>query len=69
MMSTPAATRVESVRENRAIVTFSTTSPIFIGSFSFTASQWRRPVSVFRNFFSPKMPMIVPGGKRRTRSP
>ena len=32
MMSTPAATSVESVREKRAIVTFSTTSPIFIGS-------------------------------------
>jgi hypothetical protein len=38
-MSTPAATRVESVREKRAIVTFRTTSPIFIGIFSLIRSQ------------------------------
>ena len=34
MMSTPAATSVESVREKRAIVIFSTVSPMRIGSFS-----------------------------------
>ena len=47
MMSTPAATSVESVREKRAIDTFSTTSPIFIGSFSLNLSQFCRPFSVF----------------------
>ena len=44
MMSTPAATSVESVREKRAIVTFRTTSPIFIGSFSLMRSQSWRPL-------------------------
>ena len=46
MMSTPAATSVESVREKRAIVTLRTTSPIFIGIFSFVRSQSWRPGSV-----------------------
>ena len=61
MMSTPAATRVESVREKRAIVTLRTTSPIFIGSRSFSASQRRRPSSVFRNLLTPKTAAIAPG--------
>ena len=46
MMSTPAATRVESVREKRAIVTLRTTSPIFIGILSLIRSQSWRPASV-----------------------
>jgi hypothetical protein len=52
---------VESVREKRAIVTFRTTSPIFIGSLSLIRSQRWRPVSVFRNFLIPKIEPIVPG--------
>ena len=47
MMSTPAATSVESVREKRAIVIFSTVSPIRIGSFSLKRSHFWRPFSVF----------------------
>src|SRR6476646_11804293 len=46
MMSTPAATSVDSVRENRAIVTFNTVSPIRIGSFSLKQSHTWRPLSV-----------------------
>ena len=61
MMSTPAATRVESVREKRAIVTLRTTSPIFIGSFSLIRSQRLRPASVLRNLLMPKIAAIVPG--------
>ena len=47
MMSTPAATSVESVREKRAMVILSTVSPIRIGSFSLRVSQPLRPLSVF----------------------
>src|ERR1700730_8568216 len=47
MMSTPAATSVESVGENRAIVIFNTVSPMRIGSFSLRVSHFFRPLSVF----------------------
>jgi hypothetical protein len=60
-MSTPAATSVESVREKRAIVTLRTTSPIFIGSRSFSRSHRRRPASVLRNRLIPKTLAIEPG--------
>ena len=53
MMSTPAATRVESVREKRAIVTLSTTWPIFIGTFSLMRSHTWRPRSVFFRRMTP----------------
>ncbi len=46
MMSTPAATSVESEREKRASATFWTTSPIFIGILSLKRSQSWRPFSV-----------------------
>ena len=55
MMSTPAATRVERVREKRAIVTLRTTSPIFIGIFSLSRSHSCRPRSLLLKRFSPKM--------------
>ena len=47
MMSTPAATSVASVRSSRAIVTLSTTSPIFSGIRSLIRSHFWRPDSVF----------------------
>ena len=46
MMSTPAATRVDSVREKRASAIFRTTSPIFIGTRSLKRSHSWRPRSV-----------------------
>lgn len=46
MMSTPDATSVASVREKRAIVTFLTTSPIFIGARSLMRSHFLRPDSL-----------------------
>ena len=46
MMSTPAATSVESVRAKRAIVIFRVVSPICSGRRSRTRSQTRRPASV-----------------------
>ena len=54
MMSTPAATSVESVREKRAIVTLRTTWPIFIGIFSLKRSQSLRPLSIFFQRRKPK---------------
>ena len=57
MMSTPDATSVDSVREKRAIVTFKTTSPIFIGSASLKRSHFLRPLS---DFFQRKKPKIEP---------
>src|SRR5947209_20103440 len=39
MIGTPAAVRDDSVRDHRAIATFCTTSPIFIGIRSLKASQ------------------------------
>ena len=61
MMSTPAATSVESVREKRAIVTLRTTSPIFIGSLSLIRSQRWRPVSRLLVLRIPKMVAIRTG--------
>ena len=61
MMSTPAATSVESVRENRAIVTLRTTWPIFIGIFSLKRSQSLRPLSDFFQRRKPKYVPIIPG--------
>ena len=61
MMSTPAATRVESVRENRAIVTLRTTCPIFIGIFSLIRSHSCRPGSVFLYFRIPKAVRPIAG--------
>ena len=55
MMSTPAATSVESVREKRAMVTFRTTWPIFIGILSLMRSHFCRPDSVFLYFLRPKI--------------
>ena len=61
MMSTPAATSVDSVREKRAIVTFSTVSPIFIGTFSLNRSQILRPLSVDFHFLKMNGDAIRPG--------
>ena len=61
MMSTPAATRVESVREKRAIVTFRTTSPIFMGIFSLMRSQSWRPASVFLKRRTPQIDPPIAG--------
>ena len=47
MMSTPAATRVESVREKRAMPILMITLPMPIGARTRMASQMRRPFSVF----------------------
>ena len=56
MMSTPAATSVESVREKRAIVTFRTTWPIFIGILQLDAVPLLPPrLSVFLYFRRPKI--------------
>ena len=46
MMSTPAETSVESVRENRASAILCTTSPMRIGILSLKRSQTFRPRSV-----------------------
>ena len=61
MMSTPAATSVESVREKRASATFWTTSPIFIGIRSLNRSHFWLPCSVRFSFRSPKKAPIRPG--------
>ena len=55
MMSTPAETSVESVREKRAIVTLRTTWPIFIGILSLIRSHCWRPGSVFLYLRRPKI--------------
>ena len=47
MMSTPAATSVESVREKRAIPILMITLPMPMGARMRMASQIRRPFSVF----------------------
>ena len=60
MMSTPAETSVESVRENRAIVTLSTTGPIF-GTLSLNRSHCLRPGSVFFHLRKPKIDRPRPG--------
>ncbi len=62
MMSTPAATSVESVREKRASATFWTTSPIFIGIRSLNLSQFWRPLSVRFSLRSPN-PAAIRSGK------
>jgi hypothetical protein len=43
MIGTPADTSDANVRDQRAIATFCTTSPIFIGTLSLNASQCGRP--------------------------
>src|SRR2546425_12505 len=58
---TEAATSVESVREKRAIVIFSTVSPMRIGNFSFIVSHFLRPLSVF---FQRKKAQMVNGMMR-----
>ena len=58
MMSTPAATSVDSMREKRASVILRTVLPIFIGSRSFTRSQTRRPFSV--DFHLRKAKILTP---------
>ena len=60
-MSTPAATRLASVREKRAIVTFKTTSPTFIGIRSLRRSQIRRPFSLRFHRRIAKTPITAPG--------
>ena len=54
-MSTPAAIRVESVRDQRAIETLRTTAPIVKGVLSLNRSQIWRPPSVFFQRMKPKM--------------
>ena len=61
MMSTPAATSVDSVREKRAIVTFNTVSPMRIGSFSLNVSHFWRPLSVAFHFLKPQIPAGIDG--------
>jgi hypothetical protein len=46
-IGTPAALRLENVREKRASATFWTMPPIFIGALSLALSHWRRPRSLF----------------------
>ena len=46
-IGTPAAIVPLKIRDQRAIATFCTTSPIFIGILSFIESHWKRPCSVF----------------------
>jgi hypothetical protein len=53
------------VREKRAIATFNTTSPIFIGSRSLNLSQFCRPFSVF---FQRKKAQRPPGIQQVRRS-
>ena len=45
MIGTPAEVSAENVRDQRAIATFCTTSPIFIGTRSLNASHCARPDS------------------------
>ena len=61
MMSTPAATSVESVRAKRAIVTLRTTSPIFIGTFSLMRSHCFLPPSLAFQRWNRKMVRAIAG--------
>src|SRR5918995_7039045 len=61
MMPPPAETSVDRVREKRAIVTFRTTPPIFIGILSLIRSQFLRPASVFLYLRSPQIERPSPG--------
>ena len=55
MMSTPAATRVESVREKRAMPILTMIAPIPNGIFMRKRSHMRRPDSVFLKRRNAKM--------------
>ena len=61
MMSTPAATRVASVRENRAIVTFRTTFPMPAGTRSLNRSHTWRPDGVFFQRRKPQIERPIAG--------
>ena len=63
MMSTPAATSVASVRENRAIVIFLIVSPICSGKCRQRRSQTGRPRLLF---FQRKKPKIDPPQSGKT---
>ena len=61
MMSTPAATSVDIVREKRAIVILRTVCPICSGRRSLVRSQSRRPRSVCLKRITPKIDRPNPG--------
>ena len=61
MMSTPAATSVASVRENRAIVTLSTTFPMPAGTRNLNRSHTCRPAGVLFQWRKPQIERPIAG--------
>ena len=65
MMSTPAPTRLASVRLKRAMPTFRTTGPIPIGIRMRKRSQCRRPDSVRFQRKKPQIARAIAGKSRK----